>query len=152
MFKPILDQTVCYISVISIEEYRLILQTNSRLSWRCVLCVKNCILVNADSLQNVLESEFSDTITSLKIEIKTEMIKQASIGTPSFPLPVKYADFLKDKSQPAIIIYSNLPSQPKDSSKPLSQTKQDIMRNIEPTTENFQPAKIKTAKDGGLLI
>lgn len=125
-----------------------ILQSVPGLSWKCPSCVKDCILLNQLTLQNMLETHIIQAVSSFKDEVN--LIKSdISKSSPSASVtqgPPKYSDVLKDRSQPAIII------RPKQNNHSLLQTKSDILRNLNPTTENLQLSKIKSIKDGGLLI
>ncbi|CAG9819115.1 unnamed protein product [Phaedon cochleariae] len=78
--------------------------------------------------------------------MKTDFTKAAADIENLSHQPLKYSDVLKDKSQPAIII------RPKSTNQTITQTKSEILRNIDPTAEQFQLAKVKSVKDGGILI
>lgn len=124
-----------------------LLNTIPGLSWKCSDCTKNCILLNSANLQNMMESKLNDAVSSLKTEInliKLDVCRSTEIEGPTHPL--KYSDVLKDKSQPVILI------RPKDNKQLHSQTKADILTNINPCEENVQLTKVVNAKDGGIII
>lgn len=127
-----------------------LLNTIPGLYWKCERCIENCLLVDAVGLQRVVETRISEALSPLTNEfnaLKLEIAKATTVESkPATHQLSRYADVLKDKSQSAVIIY------PKDSNQPLNITKSDILSNINPTVENLQISKVKSVKDGGILI
>ncbi|CAH1114667.1 unnamed protein product [Psylliodes chrysocephalus] len=124
-----------------------LLNTIPGLFWKCSDCVSNYILLNPAGIQNLVDNKLTGALDTLHEEIKSIKSEVAKITEAEPPEnQLRYSDVLKDKSQPVIII------QPKDDSQSHSHTKADILRNINPCQESIQLAKVKTVRDGGILI
>ncbi|KAK9879967.1 hypothetical protein WA026_016661 [Henosepilachna vigintioctopunctata] len=137
------------ICVTETENLLELLRNIPGLSWKCMSCIKSCITLNSEELINLLDNRIKNAVASLESQIvtmKSDMANNSGGSLPIQPKVKKYSDVLKDKSQPAVII------RPRKNDQPLVQTKSDILRHLNPTSENLQLTKVKTVKDGGLLI
>lgn len=118
------------------------------LSWKCKDCVINCISLDQSGINKLLETKLDEALSSMNNQLerfKSEIAK-VSKETQSPNNQVKYSDVVRNKTQPAVII------NPKDTSQSYSQTKSEIMRYVDPTSSDIQLSRVKTVKDGGILI
>lgn len=125
-----------------------LLNTIPGLYWKCSDCNKNYVLIDSAGVQGVVERKLSEALSSLQGQIstiKSDITKLAEYDSSAVRQP-KYSDVLKDKSQPVVIV------RPKDCNQSPHHTKADILRNVNPCQENFQLAKVRDVKDGGVLI
>nr|CAI5849645.1 unnamed protein product [Callosobruchus analis] len=60
--------------------------------------------------------------------------------------PVKYADVVKNKTKPALII------QPKNANQEVNKTKSDILSNANPAEAEVQLPRVRNVRDGGILL
>nr|CAH7753147.1 unnamed protein product [Callosobruchus chinensis]CAH7767673.1 unnamed protein product [Callosobruchus chinensis] len=60
--------------------------------------------------------------------------------------PMKYADVVKNKTRPALII------QPKNANQAVNQTKSDILSHANPAEAEVQLTRVRSVRDGGILI
>lgn len=114
------------------------------LSWKCSLCVKNCLVLDSSGIKTLVDDKLNDALCSLKDHLKADITKSVT-NTNLQTHQAKYSDVLKDKSQAVILV------QPKHNQNP-STTKADILHNINPLEENLRLSKIKPVKDGGFVI
>lgn len=117
-----------------------------------------CLTSNELKFNETVDNKISFAVSSLTAEFnsfKTEFLKIATetcsvnpTSTPSMKIaePAKYSDILKNKTTPAIVI------KPKNTEQGTSQTKADVLQNVNPVHKNIQISKIKEIKNGGLLI
>lgn len=124
-----------------------LLETIPGLYWKCPSCVKNCILLDTVGVRELVETKLSDALASFREEIRL-VKKDINKISESEPIPsnLKYSEVLKDRSQPAVIVH------PKDGTQSHIKTKADILCNINPLNSPMQLTKVKTVKDGGVLI
>nr|CAI5843730.1 unnamed protein product [Callosobruchus analis] len=78
-------------------------------------------------------------------EFTSEFTKVVSSQEYNKPA-VRYAGIVKSKAEPALII------QPKNSNQQVKQTKFDIMQHVKPNQADVQLAKVRSTRDGGLII
>lgn len=128
------------------------------LEWKCPKCTKDCMLINQRKINDVIEGKIAAVISSLmkeftaiKAEI-TDLIYEShnktvsnvsSEGTKSL---TTYSEVLKNNTTPAVII------RPKNHEQTSSQTRIDILENINPLDTNLNISKVKEVKNGGILV
>lgn len=125
------------------------------LGWSCGKCLENSITLDKSHLNDFIAAKIEDalkTLTHAFDNLKTGLVKSinekltadlpptASTGAPS------YSDIVNNRAQPAVII------KPKDPSQSNSQTKSDMLENINPADSNFQLVKVKHVRNGGVLV
>lgn len=125
------------------------------LSWKCTDCTENCLLLNNGEIKNFLDEKIETALSALdgklasfKSEIST-LISSNSLHTLDNinPLPQpSYSDILKNKTQPAVIVL------PKNPDQSVSKTKCDMLEKIDPINSELQFTKVKTVKNGGMVI
>ncbi|KAJ3662783.1 hypothetical protein Zmor_007112 [Zophobas morio] len=123
------------------------------LNWKCSDCLKKCVSFDSDSLNVFLGRKFEEMVSNLKevfSDLKTDLIKNAERqikDTFIEPEPVtSFSSILKNKTKPAVII------EPKNPEQNFAQTKADIASSIDPANEKIQIAKVKSTKNGGMLV
>ncbi|CAH1994989.1 unnamed protein product, partial [Acanthoscelides obtectus] len=129
-----------------------VISTVPGLFWRCKNCIPNCIVINQDDVKNLLSGKIDETmasfknqVTKLSADISRSM--KSSHAVPSVNKPVvSYAEVVRNKTQPALII------QPKNGNHQSKQTKADLIQHVNPCTAEVQLAKVKDVRDGGILI
>lgn len=124
------------------------------LSWKCDICLDNY----ESEITKIIEEKILGEISALKITVdnlKSELTvltennqcHSAYINnnnkTTEKP---KYADILKNKTSPAVIIH------PKDPNQDYSKTKSDLLEKVNPASSNINLSKVVSVKNGGLLI
>ncbi|CAH1975592.1 unnamed protein product, partial [Acanthoscelides obtectus] len=105
-----------------------------------------------DDVKNLLSGKideamasFKNQVTKLSADISRSM--KSSHAVPSVNKPVvSYAEVVRNKTQPALII------QPKNGNHQSKQTKADLIQHVNPCTAEVQLAKVKDVRDGGILI
>lgn len=124
-----------------------LLKTIPGLCWKCSDCNRDCILIDSAGIHELVENKLNDALSSLKEEVKS--IKSCITKTSEPQLLAghrTYAEAMKDKSKPVIVIH------PKNNSQSATITKADILRNVDPSVEHVQLDKVRTVKDGGIMI
>lgn len=125
------------------------------LTWKCTECARDGMVISEDRINNLIDDKLThllSTLTSQFESFKAELLNftsnKATVNTiqNSTYEPPKYADVLKNKAMPAVII------KPKNQEQNNSQTKTDILQNINPADTNIQITKIKNIRNGGVLI
>ena len=86
------------------------------------------------------------TVNEKLAAIKSDIAITAKVCPEVTVTQPRYSDILKNNTQPASII------QPKNLEQPPSQTKSDILQQINPSQSNIQLSKVKNLKNGGILI
>lgn len=118
------------------------------LFWRCKDCVKSCISIRQSDIGNFLESKVDAALCKIENHItslKTNFVRR--LQEPIVQVkPTPYADIVKNKTKPAVVI------KPKNENQAVSQTKSDLMRNINPAEHDFHLTRVKHLKDGGILV
>ncbi len=129
------------------------LNLENGLCWKCPNCVRKCFCVDSDNINSFLQDKFNDLVGSLKDTfalLKTDLLKdftkqRAAINSDA-NTPVKYADIIKNKSKPAVII------EPKNIDQNSQQTKSHIASTIKPSDSGIHISQVKTVKRGGILV
>lgn len=112
------------------------------LLWRCNDCQKNCVLIDQSGISNIVGIKLDESLQQLKCKFDyatNEIMKKNSV-TP------RYSDIVKNKTEPAVLIV------PKNSSQLPNQLKSDMLDNINPVENNLHLSRVRTTKDGGLLV
>lgn len=112
------------------------------LLWRCNDCQKNYILINQTGIVDIVQTKLDETLQQLKSKFDFAA-NEISKKNSSIP---RYADIVKNKTEPAVLIV------PKNSSQLPNQMKADILGNINPAENNLHLRKVQTTKDGGLVV
>ncbi|KAJ3663265.1 hypothetical protein Zmor_007568 [Zophobas morio] len=123
------------------------------LHWKCAECEKKCFCLDSDSLNAFLAQKLDEMINNLKdtfTELKTDLVQSAErqIKDASHdPKPVTpFSVILKSKTKPAIIV------EPKNREQNFVQTKTDVTSRIDPVDAKIQIQRVKSIKNGGMLI
>lgn len=122
------------------------------LSWKCAECTNTCLLINEVKLTEIIQSKVMNAVSQLSAQFelfKNEFFQK--FPTANFPhttldQPAKYADIVRSKTEPVVIV------KPKNPNQQNSQTKADIMQRINPVDSNIQLSKVKNVKNGGVVI
>ena len=128
------------------------LEMNVGLCWKCPDCMRKCFCVDSENLNTFLQEKFNDLVGSLKdtfAVLKTDLLNdftKRSVGNADASAPVKYADIIKNKSKPAVII------EPKNVEQNSQQTKSHIASTIKPSESGIHISQVKTVKRGGILV
>lgn len=134
--------------VSEIADIAHLLNTVKGLSWKCAECADSCMVINQADLCNLLDTRIENALSALNEKItslKSDLCKSARENLPAVSQP-RYSDVLKNKTHPAVIV------KPKNTEQPITQTKSDVMRHINPIESNIQLSKVKSVKNGGFLI
>lgn len=127
----------------------------SGLSWKCDVCTQHCITINQSDICKFLEEKIKNALSLLDstfVSLKSDFMKIAAEKfdtlnePPSSVHRPNYADALKNKSQPAVIVL------PKNQNQSNIQTKSDIKEKINPIESNLKLSKVRNVKNGGILI
>nr|CAI5822850.1 unnamed protein product [Callosobruchus analis] len=107
--------------------------------------------MNKDEIKQLIDEKVENAIVAIKEQISamssdfsSKLMKLVSNQESEKPT-MRYADIVKSKAEPALII------QPKNTNQQVKQTKTDILKHVQPN-QDVQLAKVKTARDGGLII
>lgn len=133
------------------------------LSWKCDDCVNSFISVNQYDVETIIKEQVQNAISNLKetfdsltsnflksVESKLQPVlakqQPGSSSTFSGTKKLNYAQIARNKAQPGVII------KPKDNKQECSKTKSDVVKEICPADSNIQLSKLRTVKEGGLLL
>lgn len=133
------------------------------LSWKCDDCVNSFISINKSDVETTIKEQFQTAISDLKatfesfvsnflqsVESKLQPVlakqQPGSSSTFTGPKRLNYAQIARNKAQPGVII------KPKDNRQECSKTKSDVVKEICPADSNIQLSKLRTVKEGGLLL
>lgn len=127
-----------------------ILNKINGLSWKCTECTERCSLINEHNLSEIIENKVANALSQISAQFelfKNEFFQKfPPTNSAAVDQPMKYSDVVRNKTEPAIIV------KPKNPEQQNSQTRTDIMQQINPVDVNIQLSKIKNVKNGGLLI
>jgi hypothetical protein len=122
------------------------------LSWKCAECETKCFTVDQSGLTDFLDRKHSEMFAHLNHvfdDVKKDFTRivneNLKIPTSTSSTPT-YAQIIKNKTQPAIII------KPKNIEQTPANTKSDVKQKINPVESQLSLRKVKNTKDGGLLI
>nr|CAH7751110.1 unnamed protein product [Callosobruchus chinensis] len=118
-------------------------------SWKCDDCRNNCLYVNENSINAVLDTKVESSLDHIRNDI--ESIRKGLLSQTVKEIqppadPPRYSDVLRNKTQPAIVI------RPKNTNQSVAQTRSDILKSVDPVEANLQLGKVRDIKDGGLLV
>lgn len=118
------------------------------LSWKCDNCVNQCLILNANGVNELLQKKLDEATASIQNQL---CIFKSDLGkvTKEILKPAirpNYSDVIKNRTQPAVII------KPKNSSQSSATTKVDILQHVDPSQNNIQLSRVKNCRDGGVLI
>lgn len=134
------------------------------LSFKCDQCINDFISVDENGIKAAIEKETQGALVNLKktldilvsdllesVNSKLQSLSRQVAHPSAEILPqtsaaTSYAKIVRNKAQPAIIV------KPKDSSQEHAKTKTDMLNEINPADSNIQLSRIRTVKDGGVLI
>ena len=126
------------------------------LSWKCPDCNKNCFSIDHVGLNSFLNDKHSEILSNLNTvfsQLKSDFLKLAetkffsTTSTDSNKNNANsYSEKLKNNTKPVVIV------KPKDPAQLASLTKVDIVKNINPAESQLSIAKVRTIKDGGVVI
>lgn len=114
------------------------------LLWRCSDCQRNCLVVNNAELTHLIDSKLNESLSQLKNKFESlyTMTAQQNASNKS----TSYADMVKNKTYPAVIV------KPKNTEQSIENTKAEILQTINPAEVNIRLSKVRTVKNGGLVI
>lgn len=119
------------------------------LLWKSGSCISNCICLNEQHLNTLIDEKLSHLMDVLLNEFGSlrESLEKSAAKTvfAKAETPVKYSDVLKNKAAPSVIIH------PKNRQNQI-QTKSDILQSINPLENDIQISKIRNITVGGVLI
>lgn len=119
------------------------------LTWKCEQCRESSVTLNGKTISDFIESKLDESFVQLKQKvdsIKVELLNRSACVTPAVVNdPPRYADIVKNKTLPAVIV------QPKNQ-QAITKTREDIMSRVNPADSDLQLSRVRTIKDGGLLI
>lgn len=146
--------TSCISSSADSNNLTTLIKNIDGLSWRCNNCTNKCILVDKESIEEIIENKMSAIMNSFESslrEMKDSMMnliseKLTTSSCSGSKEVTSYASILRSKNIPAVII------QPENKNQSTAQTKDLVLKSINPVDANLQISKIKNVKDGGLLI
>lgn len=125
------------------------------LAWRCNHCIENSVTMDKSSLNNFIASKVDDALSKLTQAfdaLKSNLVKSlndkltADLAHAAPSGSSTYSEIAKSIVQPAVIIKSKNPAQTN------TQTKSDMLQNINPAESDFQLVKVKHVRDGGVLV
>lgn len=81
------------------------------LSWTCTECLKSCIYIDQDNLQQIIANKANDVLQNIlssfetfKSELVKLVIDKISFPEASSRAPLQYSDILKNNTNPAVIV------------------------------------------------
>nr|CAI5835906.1 unnamed protein product [Callosobruchus analis] len=121
------------------------------LTWKCDECIRTCIVINQADILKMLDGKIEEVVAAIKKHVSSisEGISQSirySHNSTEDNQPVKYADVVKNKTKPALIIQS------KNANQEVNKTKSDILSNANPAEAEVQLTRVRNVRDGGILI
>nr|CAI5867064.1 unnamed protein product [Callosobruchus analis] len=121
------------------------------LTWKCDECIRTCIVINQADILKMLDGKIEEVVAAIKKHVSSisEGISRSirySHNSTEDNQPVKYADVVKNKTKPALII------QPKNANQEVDKTKSDILSNANPAEAEVQLTRVRNVRDGGILI
>lgn len=145
-----------HISCIGITaEFYSLFQKIQGLSWKCNACISFNSCFNESHIHNIIEQQCSAIFTEInnKFEILKEELKKNATAKLSeidslcysHSAQSSYSQIVSGK-QPNIVI------KPKNKNQENSQTKSDILKNIDPINTHININKVKHIKEGGILV
>lgn len=126
--------------------------------WRCDHCTDNCLSVNKSELATFIGGKVQDALKELTATfetLKADFLKAAEAKLASSTVPnlaagtnptTTYSQAVKNKNLPAVII------KPKNPTQTTEKTKEDLMRDINPVDADLQLAKVKSIRNGAMVI
>lgn len=127
------------------------------LVWRCDQCLENSVTLDKSSLNDFIAAKVNDAVNtltqafdSLKAGLVKSVNEKLTVGVDIAPaasdVPMSYSEIVNSRVQPAVII------KPKNPNQSNSQTKSDMLKSVNPADSDFQLAKVKHVRNGGVLV
>lgn len=130
-------------------DLQAVLKAVTGLYWKCTECTN--IQIDNEKLIEIIEQKIATSLTQFTKQFeqvkKDLMQKIADQNIPTtVEQPLKYSEVVRNKTNPGVII------KPKNQEQQNSQTRSDLMQQINPLETSLQISKVKNVKGGGILI
>nr|CAI5869051.1 unnamed protein product [Callosobruchus analis] len=113
-------------------------------SWKCADCRNNCLCINENNINAVLDTKIESSLNRIRSEIESirkDLLSQTVKEVQPPADPPRYSEVLRNKTQPAIVI------RPKNANQSVVQTRSDILKSVNPVEANLLLGKVRDIKE-----